>query len=34
MRHGLASDAYWNGKNWIPVVSDNDGLWTSMYASG
>jgi hypothetical protein len=34
MRHGLASDASFDGVKWIPVIGDNDGLWTSMYASG
>lgn len=34
MRQGLASGAYWNGNKWIPEVSDNDGLWTSMYGAG
>jgi hypothetical protein len=34
LRHGMASDAYFNGQNWIPVISDNDGLWTSMYGAG
>lgn len=34
MRHGLASDSSFDGKNWVPAISDNDGLWTSMYAVG
>ena len=34
MRNGLASDASWNGLKWIPSISDNDGLWTSMYGAG
>ena len=34
MRHGLASEALWNGQKWLPVITDNDGLWTSMYGAG
>ena len=34
MRHGLASGASWNGTNWNKQISDNDGLWTSMYGAG
>jgi len=34
MRHGLASDSSWNGQKWVPAISDNDGLWTSMYGVG
>ena len=34
MRNGMASDAGWNGKEWVPAISDNDGLWTSMYGAG
>jgi hypothetical protein len=34
MRHGLASDSFWNGTKWTKGISDNDGLWTSMYAAG
>ena len=34
MRHGLASDSSFDGEKWIPVISDNDGLWTSMYTVG
>ena len=33
-RMGLESGSSWNGKKWIPKVSDNDGLWTSMYGGG
>lgn len=34
MRNGMAADASWNGQKWVPAISDNDGLWTSMYAAG
>jgi hypothetical protein len=34
MRHGFASDSQWNGKKWQPSISDNDGLWTSMFDAG
>ncbi len=34
MRQGLASGADWDGTKWVPEVSDNDGLWTSMYGAG
>ena len=34
MRYGFASGSYYNGKNWTPHITDNDGLWTAMYASG
>ena len=36
MRHGYVAESYYNGSNdtWKPVESDNDGLWTSMYAAG
>ena len=34
MRHGFASNAAWNGSKWVTSVSDNDGLWTGMYAAG
>ena len=34
MRFGMASEANWNGSKWIPGISDNDGLWTSMYGAG
>ncbi len=34
MRYGLAADANWNGQKWIRTISDNDGLWTALYASG
>ena len=33
-RRGMVSDARWNGSSWMPSASDNDGLWTSMYAAG
>ncbi len=31
---GLASGAAWNGSSWVPSITDNDGLWTSMYGAG
>ncbi|MBO5776247.1 MAG: Ig-like domain-containing protein, partial [Clostridia bacterium] len=36
MRHGYVSESYYNSSTdtWKPVESDNDGLWTSMYAAG
>ena len=34
MRHGLASDSTLVGDVWKGSISDNDGLWTSMYAVG
>lgn len=34
MRHGLASDSVLVGDVWKGTISDNDGLWTSMYAVG
>ncbi|MBR3684781.1 MAG: Ig domain-containing protein [Clostridia bacterium] len=36
MRHGYVSEAYYNGStdSWKGIESDNDGLWTSMYAAG
>lgn len=34
MRNGMAADASWNGQKWVTAISDNDGLWTSMYAAG
>ena len=32
-RRGMVSEAYWNGSQWIPWETDNDGLWTAMYLS-
>jgi hypothetical protein len=34
MRNGMAASSGWNGQKWIPDISDNDGLWTSMYGAG
>lgn len=34
LRCGLASGADFDGVKWQQEVSDNDGLWTSMYAAG
>lgn len=40
MRHGYVAESYYqggdasNGDNWKGNESDNDGLWTSMYAAG
>lgn len=33
-RRGMVSDAYLIDGEWVPEESDNDGLWTSMYAAG
>ena len=33
-RRGMVSDAYFIDGEWKPEESDNDGLWTSMYAGG
>ncbi|HBN86473.1 MAG TPA: hypothetical protein DDZ89_21870, partial [Clostridiales bacterium] len=33
-RRGIVSDSIWSEGKWKPVVTDNDGLWTSMYAAG
>ena len=33
-RLGLTSGAYWVDSSWVPEISDNDGLWTSMYGAG
>lgn len=33
-RRGMVSEANWNGTEWIPAETDNDGLWTSMYGAG
>lgn len=33
-RRGMVSQSYWNGSDWAPSESDNDGLWTSMYGVG
>lgn len=33
-RRGMVSEAYYNGEEWIPHESDNDGLWTAMYGAG
>ena len=36
MRHGLMANAHWGdgGQKCVPAVTDNDGLWTSLYAAG
>ena len=34
MRHGMTSNSSWNGHRWVPVIADNDGLWTGMYSVG
>ena len=34
LRHGLAAGANKQGDKWIPQISDNDGLWTSLYGVG
>ena len=34
LRMGLASGSHWDGSKWIPEISDNDGLWTSMFGAG
>ena len=33
-RMGSYAGAHWNGKSWDKEISDNDGLWTSMYGGG
>ena len=33
-RHGLSSDSTFDGQKWVGSISDNDGLWTSMFAAG
>ena len=33
-RRGMVSNAYYVNGEWVPEESDNDGLWTSMYAGG
>lgn len=33
-RRGMVSNAYFVDGEWVPEESDNDGLWTSMYAGG
>lgn len=33
-RRGMVSNAYLIDGEWVPEESDNDGLWTSMYAGG
>ncbi len=34
LRCGLAAGATFDGVKWQQEVSDNDGLWTSMYGAG
>jgi hypothetical protein len=34
MRHGLAASSHLQNGKWIGDVTDNDGLWTAMYAAG
>ena len=34
LRYGLASGTGKQGDAWVAGISDNDGLWTSMYAAG
>ncbi len=34
MRHGFVAESYFNGTEWKPWETDNDGLWTAMYAAG
>lgn len=33
-RMGLAAGSNWDGQKWEREISDNDGLWTSMYGAG
>lgn len=33
-RRGMVSEAYLTDGEWVPSETDNDGLWTSMYAAG
>ncbi len=36
MRHGFVAEAFYNSETdtWKPAETDNDGLWTAMYAAG
>ena len=34
MRHGLASNGELRDGKWVGGITDNDGLWTSMFAAG
>ncbi len=34
LRHGVASSADLVNGKWVPGYTDNDGLWTSVYAAG
>ena len=34
LRCGIATGATFDGVKWEQEVSDNDGLWTSMYGAG
>ncbi len=36
IRQGIATGAIYNSTQgkWIPEISDNDGLWNSLYATG
>ncbi len=36
LRQGIAAEANYdsNKKKWITGITDNDGLWTSLYAAG
>lgn len=33
-RRGMVAEARWDGTAWLPQETDNDGLWTAMYAAG
>lgn len=33
-RRGMVAEAFWENGEWVPRETDNDGLWTSMYAAG
>ena len=33
-RRGMVAEAFWENGEWVPHETDNDGLWTSMYAAG
>lgn len=33
-RYGIVAGAAFSGGKWIPDISDNDGLWTSLFGAG
>ncbi len=34
LRFGLASSSTLKNGTWVPSFTDNDGLWTALYAAG